>query len=305
MNKIKERIMQCNFRKWTKTYLTALIVTMIVCLCTAGYVFREKISTAWQYSRLSDTAEKNSTANLNDEADKLASTSSDIIDVLVLDSQNQILHSAKNSGLFSGRLTLHRNSENQDYLIADSASNIALKYAGKDAFLLSSVLSTDNGTVRNDYEDSSFYEADTSGKTVYMLGYIKEKTNGGKIYVISQPASVAGGSLTIKAIEAAVVFFFMVYWAGLAVWIYQDAAKAKLPAWLWGLVVLFTNVVGVLVYQIYKHASLICPNCGASQSRQHHFCSCCGAVLGQTCRKCGAQIHKEDQYCPNCGSKIN
>ena len=47
---------------------------------------------------------------------------------------------------------------------------------------------------------------------------------------------------------------------------YKDAYKSKLYPVLWGLIGLFTNVIGLIVYLIYKKGNVTCDKCGASQS---------------------------------------
>lgn len=46
---------------------------------------------------------------------------------------------------------------------------------------------------------------------------------------------------------------FLVYWLGLPVWVYLDARARAEAAALWGLFVLFTNLVGLLAYLIVIH----------------------------------------------------
>jgi hypothetical protein len=46
---------------------------------------------------------------------------------------------------------------------------------------------------------------------------------------------------------------FLVYWLGLPVWVYLDARARSEAAALWGLFVLFTNLVGLLAYLIVIH----------------------------------------------------
>jgi len=46
---------------------------------------------------------------------------------------------------------------------------------------------------------------------------------------------------------------FLVYWLGLPMWVYLDARARAEAAALWGLFVLFTNLVGLLAYLIVIH----------------------------------------------------
>ena len=50
----------------------------------------------------------------------------------------------------------------------------------------------------------------------------------------------------------------------IALWMYKDAAKCRLSSLYWGLIGLFTNLIGLIVYKIYKHSATLCPACGAA-----------------------------------------
>jgi uncharacterized membrane protein len=73
------------------------------------------------------------------------------------------------------------------------------------------------------------------------------------------------------------------YWIGLALWVYKDAGRKKLNASLWGLLILITNLVGLIVYLIYKQSNLTCFKCGALQSKFSSFCSNCGTGINESC----------------------
>lgn len=80
-------------------------------------------------------------------------------------------------------------------------------------------------------------------------------------------AFLAAAALMLT-VPAALVFFGVSLLAVfipiiLALWVYQNARKSKLSAPVWGIITLFTNIAGVLVYLIYKHINGICGFCGA------------------------------------------
>jgi len=304
VNKFEERISGWNFKKIVKIYILSLIIAAIACAAAAYFVYQSRISFAWQYSQVKDAAEKNNTSDLQTRLGRLAASSSDVVDILVLDGNNNVIYSAKNSEFAGKKFSLYKTGSGSSYLVSPTDPNVVFKYVKSDSFMLNSVFNTDFGEVKNEYKDESFYEDTFSSQTVYMLSFLGEKDSTDKIYIISNPTSVPYGALTIRIIGAAAVLFFMIYWALLALWIYADAAKSKLYAPLWGIAGLLTNLAGLLVYQIYKHANASCPFCGASQSRLHRFCSFCGAKMGRTCPDCGAQIGAKDRYCHSCGAEI-
>ncbi|MEA5038265.1 MAG: zinc ribbon domain-containing protein [Clostridiaceae bacterium] len=304
MIKLEKRISKWNFKKIAITFIIAAVITAIGCVAAAGFVYKDRIAFAWQYAHVSEAAEKQDATNLQTELDKLASSSSDVVDILMLDSSNNVVYSAKNSEFSAGQFNLSRAGANKEYLISDTDSNVVFKYVRDDEFMLNSVFNTDFGKIRDEYRDVSFFENDFGRKTVYILSFLGEKDSGSKIYIISSPTTVAGGVLTLKIVMTVAVLFFMIYWVLVALWAYQNAAKSKLYPVFWGIIVLLTNVVGIIVYLLYKRENAACSVCGASQSRQHLYCTSCGAKLGATCKNCGAHIGKKDLFCPNCGGKI-
>lgn len=304
MNKFEEKLSAWNFKKIAKVYLIMLLVAVIGCAAAAGIVYKDRISFALQYDRVSEAAEKQDAASLQTELSKLASSSNDVVDILMLDSGNRVTWSAKNSEFSKGEFKLTRAGEEKDYLVSAQDDSAVFKYVKGDDFMLNAVFNTDFGEIRNEYRDENFFDSALSGKTVYMLSFLGERSGSNRIYIISSPTAVAGGALTLKLIAVVGILFFMVYWVLLALWAYQNALKAKLYPLFWGIIVLLTNIAGVIVYQIYKHANATCPVCGASQSKLHLFCTSCGAKLGETCKVCGAHLEKKDVFCPGCGRKV-
>lgn len=304
MNKFEEKLSAWNFKKIAKVYLIALLAAVIGCAAAAGIVYKDRISFALQYDRVSEAAEKQDAASLQTELSKLASSSNDVVDILTLDSGNRVTWSAKSSEFSKGEFMLTRAGEEKDYLVRAQDDNAVFKYVKGDDFMLNAVFNTDFGEIRNEYRDENFFDDALSGKTVYMLSFLGERRGNNRIYIIGSPTTVAGGALTLKLIAVVGILFFMVYWVLLALWAYQNALKAKLYPLFWGIIVLLTNIAGVIVYQIYKHANATCPVCGVSQSKLHLFCTSCGAKLGETCKACGAHLEKKDVFCPGCGRKV-
>lgn len=62
---------------------------------------------------------------------------------------------------------------------------------------------------------------------------------------------VQNGILYLKISLAVLVLFFMLYWIITSLIVYQNARITKLNSYFWGIVTLFTNVIGVGIYLIY------------------------------------------------------
>lgn len=300
MNRFDTLIAKWNFRKIAIALLVALLVCAIGGAAAVGIVFRDKIAFAWQYAKVSEAAEH---SDAQAQIDKLAASSPDVVDILILDSENNVIYSAKNSEFASGQLNLARTGKGGDYLVDQAHPNAVFRFVKGNEYLLSSVFQHDFGRIHDEY-DENFFEQASSDQTVYMLGFLGERETGSKVYIVSLPSSVAGGALTLSLVATAAMLMFMLYWVLLALWAYQSARKAKLYPLFWGLIVLATNVAGVAVYLLYKRGNATCMSCGMSQSRDHRYCANCGAMIGSPCKQCGGRVEKCDHYCPNCGTKV-
>lgn len=303
MNRFDAMIAKWNFKRIAIAFLVVILVAMLGVVAAVGVVFREKIVFAWRYARVGETVERSDAAALKAQVDKLAAASPDVVDILILDDKNGVTYSAKGSEFANGSLSLTRTGRDDDYLVSDAYPNAVFRFVKGDEYLLASVFQHDFGRIRDEY-DEHFFEQDFTEKTVYMLGFIGDRQTGDKVYIITTPASVAGGETTLHLVAAAAALLVALYWVLLALWAYRSAMRAKLYPLFWGLIVLATNLVGVAVYLLYKRGNAVCGSCGASQSRSHLYCVNCGAMIGGTCKTCGGRISRKDRFCPGCGAKL-
>lgn len=302
MKKLEKILSKWNFKKIAIWYLILAVVAALGCAGTVGYIYRERLNFAWQYSRLEDA--KNDGTALEAAAQKTAESSADVVDVLIVDGNQQVTYSAKNSAFSAGKLELTKAGSEKKYLVSDAYPNVVFQYVKGEEFMLNSIVNKDFGKIRSDYDDDSAFESDLSSKTIYMLSRVKVHGGDGKVYVITVPTSVSGGMTALKVTAALAMLFFCVYWVLIALWLYKDAAKSGLSPLYWGLIGLFTNLIGLIVYKIYKRSMATCPSCGATQSAGHLYCSLCGTQLGARCESCGGKVGAKDLFCHRCGNKI-
>lgn len=301
MNRLEKMLSKWNFKKIAVWYLVLAVVAGLICGGTVGYLYRQRLKFAWQYARLEEAKTQEA---LRTAADKTAAASEDVVDILVVDENQQVLYSAKDSKFAAGPLTLTKVGDAKKYLAsADYPDAVFLQVKG-DEFMLNSIVSHDFGKIRSEYDDESAFENGLSAKTVYMLNRIQVRKAGGTAYVITRPTSVPGGETALKVTAALAMLLVCVYWVLVALWMYRDAARCKLSPLYWGLIGLFTNLIGLIVYKIYKHSATLCPACGAAQSAGHLYCSFCGAQLGARCANCGGKVGAKDSFCHHCGNKI-
>ena len=241
---------------------------------------------------------------LKTAVDKTASASADVVDVLILDGSNQVTYSAKNSEFASGTLDLVKSGSEKKYLTSAEHPDAVFQYVKGEEFMLKSIINKDFGKIRSDYDDDSAFEVGLAQKSIYMLSRVGVHGSDDKVYVITIPTTVPGGMTAIKAAAALAMLFFCVYWVLIALWMYNDASKCRLSPLYWGLIGLFTNLIGLIVYKIYKRGMTVCPNCGTAQSMDHLYCSSCGVQLGTRCDSCGCRVGSKDSFCHHCGNKI-
>ena len=301
MNKLEKILSKWNFKKIAVWYLILAIVAGVACAGAVGFLYRERLNFAWQYSRLEEARDE---AALKTAADKTAAASADVVDVLILDGNGQVTYSAKNSAFASGTLELVKAGSEKKYLTSAAHPDAVFQYVKSEEFMINSIINKDFGKIRSDYDDDSAFESGLAQKTIYMLSRVGIHGSDGKVYVITVPTTVPGGMTAIKATAALAMLFFCVYWVLIALWMYRDAAKCRLSSLYWGLIGLFTNLIGLIVYKIYKRSMAVCTVCGAAQSAEHLYCSFCGTQLGVRCEGCGCKVGPKDSFCHHCGKKI-
>lgn len=304
MNNFIEKI---NFKKVAILYIIIALLVGIGLLIFIGNKFQNKLEFIYEYHNISKNFEKNNynLEKIKEEIKNLSENSQDIVDVLILNNENQILYSSKNSELGKqGQFELDRKDNKTDeYYTNPNMDNAIFRLTSDKELMLTTVLSNFDTDVKKDYEDEVFFEKNLSEKNLYVLSYAINDSTGEKIYFINEIHPVIDGKAYIKMALAIIMFLFMIYWIIVAVFIYQDALKSKLNPYLWGGITLFTNLAGVIIYIIYKQNNKTCFKCKTVQNRNNVYCTYCGTKLDKTCKTCGATINVHDKYCGRCGEK--
>jgi hypothetical protein len=114
----------------------------------------------------------------------------------------------------------------------------------------------------------------------------------------------------------------------LAVWVTIDANRRGMNGVLWGVLVFFTCVVGLIVYLIVAGTaarngaasraasaapasgqpaappSASCPGCRASIQPEFLLCPYCGRTLQEECPGCGRHVEAGWKVCPHCAVSL-
>ena len=299
-----KKLAMLNFKKAIAIYLIAAFVCGIASAAALVYLFRSKISLALDYEKISETDRRKAPAAYEDIA-AFAEKHPEIAEALVLDVDRTIVFRAKDGGIVKGdtwAFTQTEQTRGRSRLADPSQPGIALQWLDDDMTdPLRAILDERAGHGRFDGEKDALLEP--IDQKVYPIQAWHIRQNGETVVLLFDFHPVPRAALALKIVAAAVMLFFMLYWALVALWVYADAQKSKLRGELWGLLALFTNLAGLLLYLIYKCVNQVCYQCRAVLGRENTWCTSCGAKLGETCTGCGAAVGKYSSFCGRCGQQ--
>ncbi len=87
-------------------------------------------------------------------------------------------------------------------------------------------------------------------------------------------------------------------------WVSVDSRRRAMSTILWGVLVLATLYLGLVIYlACRKDERSACPVCGSHPPASFSFCPCCGTVLGASCPSCGA-ASRDGRFCASCGADM-
>lgn len=301
-------IEKLNFKKVVIAYLVTSIILLLACVASAAYLFRNEILLAVNYERIHEKFKTGSMSDdLKSELNRLVTSSDNVSNVLVVDKNDSIVYKANNSII--GNNSKFQLAPYQSYrrLFQDTNNtNIIYKVVKADFLGLSEdyIKRLQMGSNASDYDDDLSYISDITSKQLYSINYMIDRNSGSKIFVVRSIKSVPYAENILEAIGFILMLIFAVYWIGLALWVYKDASKKQANAALWGLLVLLTNLVGLIIYTMVKQSNRLCPECGAMQGRENIYCIKCGNKVNNLCGKCNNIVNRSDVYCSICGSKL-
>ena len=250
MKRFNNFIEKLNFKKIFIGYVIAAVICGALCVSGVGYVYRDKLSLALKYESVSERLERrNSDAEaIRSSLNELSESSGDITDILLVDNKNNVLYSTNGTNLaWDTVFELTSSTGGDSFLVTDKNNDVAFRFVKKEEFMLSSVFAEKFSEIQDEFDETHFYLQNFQNKKVYIISFMRENTDGNKVYVISDPASVPYGWLSLKISTCIVMLLFMIYWVLTAMWVYQNAVRSRLYAPVWGIITLFTNLAGVLL----------------------------------------------------------
>ena len=281
-----------NFKKIAIWYLIFGFIAGIISIGYLGFTFRDKISFIFLYKSIEEKVEDSNaqdTLNFKNDLKTFAEKSTDIYDILILDNNNKIIFTAKNSDLSSSTAftLVPGQNEKNNYFTLSEKGEVSFKLVDDEDMILFGILSDHARELERESNDSLFYKSGYQQTSMYLLSYIVSRRTGEKIFFIKNNTVIPNGALSLKIVAALAALFFMLYWVLTALWVYKYAGKAKLNAPLWGLITLFTNIAGLFIFLIYRQNGNICPACGTLQNKNNRYCTACGMKILDSCQHCG------------------
>ena len=307
MSRIERFLNRLNFKKAVKIYLALSILILVICISVIGYVSRDKIYMAIDYGKVSDTFRREGLCDkLKTQLNKLASDSKDIRNIIIVDNNNNIIFKANNNlygNINNLKFTPYEN--NREYLQDNINTTDIFKVVKDDDIILTKDYIAKDKEVNDDIDNNLFYEKDLDSRNIYLLNYIIQEDTGSKLFIIRVINPIPYAESLLGITGSLLGLIIIVYWIGLALWVYKDSSKKQNNPSLWGLLVLLTNLVGLIIYIMYNQNSRLCNKCGALQSKENIYCVKCGTKLNRVCSNCSQIINKQDNYCSKCGNKLS
>lgn len=275
-----------------------------------------------EYDGLSDASKQ----SMSDFAAKY----NDFSNFVVIDSGFRVLYSLNQGYLdSSGTFFAAYDESNHVALICDSSGAVLSRHS-LDAQDLSGFarLSTALGYAAKTanegepvppmdlYMDGNYYRFEVSGgrwldeSTMFYAGVASKNMHLFYIYDQTSPKwmnhlDTRAHRNAARTIYGFALAAFLIYWCLLPVWVFMDAAKRDNHPALWGILTLFTNAVGLIVYLVARPEKPACKQCGEPLSMGFVVCPLCGARNKDQCCSCGRIIEQGWLWCPYCGRDLS
>jgi RNA polymerase subunit RPABC4/transcription elongation factor Spt4 len=295
-----------NFKKAVKIYVILSIILIVICVSVIAFVTRDKIYMAIDYQRVNHTFMKQGISDkLKTELNKLSQDSKDVVNAIILDKDNNVIYKINNSIIGeNNRLQMTPYGGNIRYIQDNINKDIIYKIVPETNVILNKDYIAKHQKEISDINEDFPYEDFSSAPSIRLLNYITNRDTKDKIFIIRTVSPIPYAEELLHAVGVVFLLIFMTYWIGLSLWVYKDADKKHINSAIWALLVLITNLVGLIIYTMYKQNSKVCYKCGALQDKENVFCSICGTKINETCKECGNLVFEDENYCSKCGNKL-
>jgi RNA polymerase subunit RPABC4/transcription elongation factor Spt4 len=108
-------------------------------------------------------------------------------------------------------------------------------------------------------------------------------------------------------------FMMLAVWSAIVVWVYFDAERRGMSGFLWGILVMFGSIIGLIIYLIIRSGGVpgmvngslaTCPQCSKPVSGGFKVCPYCGSPLKSSCTACSRPVQADWKICPFCQHRL-
>ena len=164
-------IKKINFKKCIIVYITISILVGTSLIIFIGSKFKNKLEFIYNYHNISEELEK-SNYNLNSIKEKIktmSKNSEDVVDVLILNKENKIIYSSKNSEFAKQEdFTLIKADDmSSKYFKNSNNDNIIFRLTTNQELIINTVLSNFDTEIQKEYIDEVFYKSNFDNEKIY------------------------------------------------------------------------------------------------------------------------------------------
>lgn len=112
---------------------------------------------------------------------------------------------------------------------------------------------------------------------------------------------------TVSIIVLPILVISIVAMIFVAMFVYKDAGKRNMNAFVWALVAALAPLfLGLILYLVCRNPlmDLQCPKCGAGIAQYEKKCPQCGSEFLTQCPQCSFPVQKGWSTCPSCGNAL-
>lgn len=102
-------------------------------------------------------------------------------------------------------------------------------------------------------------------------------------------------------------------WTVVVIWVYVDAEKMAMSGLLWGILVMFGSIIGLVIYLMVRSGTFAritgavqqpCAKCGKLVNDDFKACPYCGTALKDICPSCKKPVAADWKVCPYCQAQL-
>lgn len=244
--KINALLLKLPFKKIIAAYTIAALAATVICLAAVGFVFRDNVALAWQSQRIATALHKGNYGQAKGEIKALAAGDRRVVDIVAINGGGTVIAAAKSSPLAAGDFKLVARAGHEDFWQLEDRPDPLFWRLDPARFFVAAVTG-DEIVAHARKHDPGF-----AGKTVLYLCNLGKGESDGNLYLIANMIERTGGRELLIVIVFVILFFTVASAILTGLWGYCQAFKDDFSPFFWGLFLLITNSIGVVIYKLYQ-----------------------------------------------------